>query len=579
MRHMSKQKLRQEAKQSKQLKPIKPNYQRTVLLVVGFVLVAIAGAAYIFLGQDFGRVTLSVEAKEQARIGEPFDIALVLENSLDQEITEAVMFLSLPDGVIFTDRRGDLRRATKVESVPAGGSRREIFTVVITEFSESKNFQIEARYLPPLLGRPLTVSQELVIKVQPLLNLNIEAPDQIISGEKFEWTFAYENDTESEWNIDFEIQIPEDLKTDLPARRIRIPAGQHHSETFSATTIMEEGRKFTIKAIARGYIGDKQYILSDASAEITVGRSPLSLHISTTQGRVGALQLGEEARYVLSFTNNSNTALQNVSAEVSLSGVMFDLNTIKTDGVVDLNAKSITWNAANIPGLAELLPGDSRFLNFTVNIHNSYPIRRLSDRDFTVGIRARVSSPTVPRASNVLQTVNITSMTQRIAGKVTVSVKALYRDAASKIINEGVFPPVVGEPTEYSIHWSAGSYSTDMSDVEISATLPPGVEFVRQVKVDAGEFLFDAENRKVIWRIPKLLATTGVLSEPLSAIFQIRATPSAEHIGAYMPILGSVNITAIDDFIGDIFSSISKEPTTTELRGDNTVRAGEGIVR
>jgi len=576
---MSKQKLRQEAKQSKQLKPIKPNYQRTVLLVVGFVLVAIAGAAYIFLGQDFGRVTLSVEAKEQARIGEPFDIVLVLENSLDQEITEAVMFLSLPDGVIFTDRRGDLRRATKVESIPAGGSRREIFTVVITEFSESKNFQIEARYLPPLLGRPLTVSQELVIKVQPLLNLNIEAPDQIISGEKFEWTFAYENDTESEWNIDFEIQIPEELKTDLPARRIKIPAGEHHSETFSATTIMEEGRKFAIKAIARGYIGDKQYILSDASAEITVGRSPLSTHISTLQGRVGALQLGEEARYVLSFTNNSNTALQNVSAEVSLSGVMFDLNTIKTDGVVDLNAKSITWNAANVPGLAELLPGDSRFLNFTVNIHNSYPIRRLSDRDFTVGINARVSSPTVPRASNVLQTVNITSMTQRIAGKVTVSVKALYRDAASKIINEGVFPPVVGEPTEYSIHWSAGSYSTDMSDVEISATLPPGVEFARQVKVDAGEFLFDAESRKIIWRIPKLLATTGVLSEPLSAIFQIRATPSAEHIGAYMPILGSVNITAIDDFIGDIFSSISEEPTTTELRGDNTVRAGEGIVR
>ena len=573
MRHMSKQKPNKEAKQ------LKVNYKKTVLATVVFVIIAIAGAAYIFLGQDFGRVILSVEAKEQVRIGEPFDISLILENNLDQEILETIMFLSLPDGVIFTDRRGDLRRATEEEIMPAGSLRREIFTVVITEFSENKSFQIEARHLPPLLGRPITTSQELTVKVQPLLDLNIEAPDQIISGEKFEWTFSYGNDTESVWNIDFEIQIPEELKTDLPARRIRIDAGERKSETFSATTIMEEGRKFTMKVIARGYIGDKKYILSDASAEITVRPSPLSLRISRAQGQMGALRLGEEVIYALSLTNNSNTALQNVLAEVSLSGAMFDLNTIKTDGIIDTSARTITWNMTNVPGLAGLPPGESKLLNFAINIQNAYPIRRLSDKDFTVIINARVSSPTIPRALNVLQTVNIASMTQKIAGKVAVSVKALYRDAASKIINEGIFPPVVDQPTEYSIHWEARSYSTHMSEIEISTELPLGVDFVRQVKVEAGELLFESESRKVTWRIPRLLATTGVLSEPFIAIFQIKAIPSMEHIGGYMPILGGINITAMDDFTGDIFNAISREPTTTELQSDNTVRAGDGIVR
>ncbi len=573
MRYLSKQKPDGEKKQ------VKVNYKKTVIATVAFMVIAIAGAAYIFLGQDFGEVTLKVEAKEQVRIGEPFDIALVLENSLDQEITETIMFLSLPDGVIFTDRRGDLRRATEEETISAGGSRREIFTVVITEFSENKSFQIEARHLPPLLGRPITASQEFAVKVQPLLDLKIEAPEQIISGEKFEWTFSYGNDTESAWNIDFEIQIPEELKTDLPTRRVRIDAGEHKSETFSATTIMEEGRNFTIKIIARGYIGDKKYILSDTSTEIMVGPSPLSLRISRARGQMGALRLGEEIVYALSFTNNSNTALQNVLAEVSLSGAMFDLNTIKTDGIIDTSAGTITWNMANVPELAELPPRESRLLNFTINIQNTYPIRRLSDKDFTVGINARVSSPTIPRALNVLETVNITSMTQKIAGKVAVSVKALYRDAASKIINEGVFPPVVDQPTEYSIHWEARSYSTHMSEIEISTELPLGVDFVRQVKVEAGELLFEPESRKVIWRIPKLLATTGVLSEPFIAIFQIKAIPSMEHIGGYMPILGGINITAMDDFTGDIFNAISREPTTTELQSDNTVRAGDGIVR
>ena len=573
MRHMSKQKSNREIKQ------VKANYKKTVIATVSFVIIAIAGAAYIFLGQDFGKVALSVEAKEQVRIGEPFDIALILENGLDQEITETVMFLSLPDGVIFTDRRGDLRRATEEEVIPAGAFRREIFTVVITEFSENKSFQIEARHLPPLLGRAITTSQEFAVKVQPLLDLKIEAPDQIISGEKFEWTFSYGNDTESVWNIDFEIQIPEELKTDLPARRIKIDAGERKSETFSATAIMEEGRKFTIKAIARGHIGDKKYVLSDASAEIMVGSSPLSFRISRVQGQMGALRLGEEVVYTLSFTNNSNTVLQNVLAKASLSGTMFDLNTIKTDGIVDTSARTITWGMANVPGLAELSPGESRLLNFSINIQNAYPIRRLSDKDFTVGINARVSSPTIPRALNVLETVNIASMTQKIAGKTAVTVKALYRDAASKIINEGVFPPVVDQPTEYSIHWEARSYSTHMSEIEISAELPLGVDFVRQVKVEAGELLFEPESRKVTWKIPKLLATTGVLNEPFIAIFQIKAIPSLEHVGGYMPILGGTNITAMDDFTGDIFSAIYEELTTTELRSDNTVRAGEGIVR
>jgi len=102
---------------------------------------------------------------------------------------------------------------------------------------------------------------------------------------------------------------------------------------------------------------------------------------------------------------------------------------------------------------------------------------------------------------------------------------------------------------------------------------------VRQVKVEAGELLFEPESRKVTWRIPKLLATTGVLNEPFVAIFQIKAIPSLEHVGGYMPILGGTNITAMDDFTGDIFSAISEELTTTELRSDNTIRAGEGIVR
>jgi hypothetical protein len=117
-----------------------------------------------------------------------------------------------------------------------------------------------------------------------------------------------------------------------------------------------------------------------------------------------------------------------------------------------------------------------------------------------------------------------------------------------------------------------------MSDVEVSAELPPGVDFVGEPQIDAGEFESIEEENKVIWKIPKVLATTGILSEPISAIFQIRAVPLPGHIGGYMPILGPTSVSAKDDFTGRQTSSF-QEFLTTELKGDPTVRSEDGIVR
>lgn len=230
-----------------------------------------------------------------------------------------------------------------------------------------------------------------------------------------------------------------------------------------------------------------------------------------------------------------------------------------------------------MPELGEINPGKSAVVTFKVKIADTYPIKKLNDRDFTLKITARIESPTVPYAIKAIKTVNMASLEQKIAGKADVVVEAFYRDAVSGVVNDGVFPPTVGQITEYSVHWKLVNYSTDMSEVEISAEIPPGVEFVKQVKVDAGEFSSDESNR-IIWKIPKILATTGILSKPVTAIFQVKAVPEARHVGSYMPLLGPTNITAKDDFTESAFSAF-KEFITTELPSDKTVSPADGIVR
>jgi hypothetical protein len=331
---------------------------------------------------------------------------------------------------------------------------------------------------------------------------------------------------------------------------------------------MEEGEAFAIRAVARGDIGEKEYILGSAETEITIAPSPLSVNISSSKEEGEALSPGEEISYTISVRNNSDMEMKDIRLETEIKSEMLDESVLK----------NMSWSIANMPEFGGINSGKSAAVTLQVKIADTYPIEKINDRDFMLKITARVESPTVPYAIKAIKTVNVASLEQKIAGKADVIAEAFYRDAVSGVVNDGIFPPAVGQVTEYSVHWELLNYSTDMSEVEISAEIPPGVEFVKQIKVDAGEFSSDEEKNEVVWKIPKLLATTGILSKPVTAIFQVKAVPEVRHMGFYMPLLGPTNIMAKDDFTGAVFSTF-KEFITTELPSDTTVSPEDGIVR
>jgi len=557
---------------------LKESYKGTVLAVIGVSFIAIAITAFIFFTRDSRGIYLTLEVEGPVKIGEPFDIAVILNNQSSEEISNINASMILPAGVIFTDRHKALRQTVEIQNISAETFKRQVFAVVITEFAENKIFQAEAEYFSALLGRRVKDSAELSVSVGKWLDLSIKAPDEVTSGEEFEWNITYINNADTSLDMNLEIQIPQELKTDLPQARIRMAGKESQTETFTGSVVMEEGKRFTIKAIARGMIGEQEYILGETSAEILIASSPLSLVISSNKESGAPLSLNEELTYNLSFSNNSNIAMQNILVTADLQGIMFDMATIDSQGEVDSLKGEVLWNQSNTPALASLAPGATYNVNFSVKIKESYPIRRLNDKNFTVNVNANISSPTILPGVKADRTANVASITQNIEGKLRVSARAFYRDAVNRVLNEGVFPPIADEPTEYSIHWEVANYSTDMSDIQVYADLPFGVEFVEQVRVDVGELLFDSTRRRVSWQIPKILATTGVLNRPIIAIFQIRATPSLEHIEYYMPLLEPTHIRAVDDFTKTNFSAVHRY-LTTELQDDKTVKPQEGIVR
>lgn len=79
------------------------------------------------------------------------------------------------------------------------------------------------------------------------------------------------------------------------------------------------------------------------------------------------------------------------------------------------------------------------------------------------------------------------------------------------------------------------------------------------------------------WTVEQIMATKGVLGDPVEAIFQIEATPNIIQVGQPMPILNETMLKAIDTFT-NIELIGSDTGLTTQLADDPTIGQDQGAV-
>ena len=87
-----------------------------------------------------------------------------------------------------------------------------------------------------------------------------------------------------------------------------------------------------------------------------------------------------------------------------------------------------------------------------------------------------------------------------------------------------------------------------------------------------------SQEQEIIWKIPRIQATRGIIGEPIKSIFQIEATPSVGFIGRYLPLVSETRVRGIDEFTGLEITNLDFGLSTV-LTDDMTVGAGQGAVR
>ncbi len=567
-------------------------YKFIVGLLVVAGLSALGASLYFYSGDDGEGLNIETILPDKILIGVPFSMRVGVANNGAAILNDTKITLALPEGVAFVGKSANKNIETKsLGKVGIGSVTQEEFKLVATSGDQSiKQIAATVSYLPEGVSSRFEKKKDVDIALTGLgLNLDVRSPERALGGEDFTFEIYYKNisdiDYENlqlrlEYSPSFEFKKAS-LAPDVGKNLWKLGGLRKGSEMKFEITGNLAGApesRHDIRAIVQAEFSGEFYSIAEKSATVELTPSPLTLSLKANNNPDYIASPGDELSYLITYTNSADQGFRDAIIKVDLKSEMFDFGTVRSSGIVGVQGASIVWNTATNPELVVVPPQASGAVSFTIKTRGTYPIRRLSDKNFVLKADVRIESPTVLPSVQSKTTIGIVRLETKVRGDAKIDTRLLFRDADSGIINRGPIPPRVGQATNYTVHWVIRNYGTDISGVVVSANLAPGVRYAGIYKSSApGNFSYSEGSGMVGWSFDKISATKGVIDKPYEIVFQIEATPGQNYLKDFMPLISETIMTAKDEFTGyDIRSR--DEALTTAAPDDSTVGAQGGIV-
>lgn len=557
-----------------------------LIIIILLILVGIGVAAYFWFSAPGGAsVSLDFSSIDEVMLGQPFSTDVSFSNNSDKILKNAKLSLSLPDGVYLVGEDKDQRiKEITIGDIGPGSLNKETFDLIVTgEAHVIKNLTAKLNYAVAPSDAVFEENADADVSVgDSVIGLNIETPKSVFSGEDLKFKIKYQNNNASALkNISMKVNYPNVFKFDNSSVP---PDASNNVWNFDAldknesgeiliggSVISQEGSFASFNIQIEEKFAGQVYVISTQTAQVGISVAPLSISIELNGSDDYLPKLSDTLHYVLKYKNNSNFLIQNIKIQAQFIGELFDFSSAKSDASFNSLTNTFLWAVANDTKLASLSPGEEDSVFVDVRTKPNYPIRRISDKNFTLKVGAQIESPTVPEGTVAQKTVSVTNFESKIPGQVSLDSRAYFRDAGSGIVNSGVFPPKVNKATQYTIHWIIKNYSTDISNVKVSSFLQSGAVFTGKIKSNITEApVYNPNTNQVTWDIASINATRGVVGSPIEAIFQISVTPAINQIGQIIDLLGDAKITAIDNFTSSSLVDIAQK-VDTYLPYDTTV--------
>lgn len=552
------------------------------------VIIILGSLIYIFLilpASLTPSIGLQFSKPDQVLVGDPFTLTVSYLNTSSNILKNAALSVQLPTGVSFVGQTQDQRvMEQNLGDLGPNSLNKQDFTLIVTGNPAS----IEHVTAAVTYGNNSRTQYEsdgsVDIRVgDPAAMLTFTAPTNIFSGQDFDTVVNYRNNTSKNIiNATLQLQYPQNFKftksTVAPTvaggsswNLGTLQAGASGSFTVTGQIIGPEQARYSINGTIRADVSGRSYAVNTQAATFVISSSPLSVAISLNDQPDYIAKLSDGLNYTLTYTNNSDVTFQGISIKAALTGAMFDFASLHSDGSFDSRSNTIAWYGANTPALSSLAPRESGSVTFQIGIKSAFPIRLLSDKNYSLKVNAQISSPTVPSNTAGNGTISVAAIENKIGGEIVLASKGYLHDPNAGFTNTGPYPPKVNQTTQYSVHWRITNYSTDAQNVTVSAYLQSGTTYTGQVKSNVSSTpVYNASTGLITWTIPLIAATQGVISTPAEVIFQVSNTPAINQVGTAVTLLGPVTLQATDAFTGAALTA-NAISLNTDLPDDSNI--------
>jgi len=539
------------------------------------ILLAIAAGGFYFYQYFTSRdVFVSLKAPDRVFAGAPFNINVEVLNDSDKSIKDIAFSMVLPEGTAFLGEEIDKRfYQQNFGDLEKSASFQEKIPLIIFGNEQSvKKFELIVSYFPPSLGPKVRFEIIKTVEVaarEPAVKFDLIAPQKVLNNEDFEIEINYQNISGIDLsNLELKLEYPQfftfinsDPKPSTGDNFWRIGSLPKNEQAkiivISGKAVGPEQSFFEIKSALKAEFSGRQYLVAKKNTSINIAPSPLFLNIVADNNN-GPSFLGADLKYKIVYRNNSNVGLNDAVIKAKLNGELFDIKELKTSGFFDSRNNTVIWNAANTPDLRLIAPESEGMVEFEIKVKESYPIKRVSDRNFILKVEAEISSPTIPYYVVSDKTIGLAKSEIKIAGAIDLDAEAVFL--------KGYFPPRVNKPTNFTVKWTIKNYSTDVSNIEILSFLQSGVRFVGPAKSNVNSVpVYNERTQEIVWLIEKIPATKGVIGNPVEASFQIEAVPNITQLDNLMPLMNQTNLKAFDEFVKIELKDSVRELLTSQL--------------
>lgn len=539
-------------------------------------------------------IEVVVQGPVSVAAGEELTLQVLIQNNNPVAIEAADLSVEYPVGA----RRADDSR-TLIERpdhsfigtlAPGEAVNRSVHVVLYGETDQEQQFNFVLEYRAD-------GSNAVVEKVKPFamllsaapISLSVSLPESLSTGDVFEGSFVVRSNAPTVLNdVRVTIKYPPgfELFDASPQPSFEqstfdlgdLAPGATRTITIDGSLIGQDNemKTFSVVVGTPGPSGAVRVPYNSTLHTLTMVKPSIGavFTINDKTEEPTVLSVTEDVDGVLTITNNHDTQVIDLGAQLRIVGDVLDAGSVQASGGFFRSLdRTIVWDKGVGGFTGSLDPGESIELPFNFNLIS--PTARINaanarELKLDLSVTGRLVNPDSTTALDVFS-----SRTLRVNSNVAMSVRSMH--FVGPITNSGFMPPRVNQATTYTGSWAITNGTNDLRNVRATATLPPYVRFTGVVSPQTETVTYDAETRQLTWDAGIVRAGTGTTRPIREVYFQVEVVPSAPQVGQVLTLVGDGVLSAVDTFTNASLRGTTRSLTTL-LSADPQYTDGMGEV-